>query len=230
MENSETKQKAINLGKQLVSELGRGTELDTLSRWMAHYIAELMTSADEATGADKQRYQEKCFDAVLTLWKHRAYFPDGRRPFEEYESVLQALASLSPEEPPRYYRHFAKGFNATNEQTAEKTKSAIDLILGLDHAARVIISELVAQALDENADENGKTMLENASAVSPGIDIDMLNQLIQNSKDANQNIDPEDVRREILINRIQKLRAFRELSLLYEKKLKRQIGENDCVS
>lgn len=225
MENSETKQKAINLGKQLVAELGRGTELDTLSRWMAHYLGELITAADEASGANKLQLQQRCFETILTLWKHRAFFPDGRRPFEEYESVLQALASLSPEEPPRYYGHFAKGFNAANTKTAEKTKSSMDLILGIDHAARVIINELVALEFDENSDENGKSMLENASAVSPGLDINTLNQLMENSRNARKNIDPDDVRREILLKRIEKLSAFGKLAKLYEKKLKRQIGE-----
>ena len=47
MENSEIQKRIINLGKALVEEIGLDPGVDTLARWMAHYIAEQMEIAEE---------------------------------------------------------------------------------------------------------------------------------------------------------------------------------------
>lgn len=39
MEKSEVYQNAINLGKLLINELQLEPSVDTLGRWMAHYLA-----------------------------------------------------------------------------------------------------------------------------------------------------------------------------------------------
>ena len=52
-ENSEIQKKAINLGKSMVEELGLDPGVDTLARWMAHYVAEQIAIAENATGDAK---------------------------------------------------------------------------------------------------------------------------------------------------------------------------------
>ncbi len=46
----------LALGKKLADELGTDQRADTLSRWMSHWIAELMRSASGAAGEE-----QKCF-------------------------------------------------------------------------------------------------------------------------------------------------------------------------
>jgi len=48
MEQSEIQKELITLGKRLVKQLGLTHSNDTLARWMAHYIAELIYKAENS--------------------------------------------------------------------------------------------------------------------------------------------------------------------------------------
>ena len=65
------REEILNLGKLLVGELGLEYSVDTLSRWMAHYIAEQMRIIESTENDDKKLAEEKCFETILKLWKHR---------------------------------------------------------------------------------------------------------------------------------------------------------------
>lgn len=75
----------LKLGKQLVAELGLDQSADTLGRWMTHYIAELIHSAEIANEKDRDEQRSKCASAILELWDHHAAIPNGKRPFQDYE-------------------------------------------------------------------------------------------------------------------------------------------------
>jgi hypothetical protein len=95
----------LALGRKLVEELGLEPSVDTLGRWMAHYIADLMAKAKNATADEKGPAEKNCLEAILALWKHRAEMPNAKRPFEETESIVRAIQSLDPDEAtPRYFR------------------------------------------------------------------------------------------------------------------------------
>src|SRR6266436_3211912 len=79
----------LTLGCKLVEELGLEPSVDTLGRWMAHHIADLMLEAKSATGKEKELAEKNCFEAILALWKHRAELPNGKRPFEDLEPVIR---------------------------------------------------------------------------------------------------------------------------------------------
>ena len=80
MELLETQQRVIDLGKVLVKELGFEPSYDTLSKWLAHYIAELITNLESEEGDKKIQSQQHCFETILTLWQHRSSFANGNRP------------------------------------------------------------------------------------------------------------------------------------------------------
>lgn len=84
----------LQLGKKIVDELGLDQSVDTLSRWMAHYIAELIHSAETADTEDRSEKLSRCASAILDLWEHRSELPNGKRPFEDVEPILRALQSL----------------------------------------------------------------------------------------------------------------------------------------
>ena len=48
----------LELGKILVRELKLDPGVDTLGRWMAHHIAELIRAADEADDVEERRDRE----------------------------------------------------------------------------------------------------------------------------------------------------------------------------
>ncbi len=96
-EDLETKERIISLGKTIVQELKIEPGVDTLSRWMAHYVAELIVKAEKAPREEKAEFEKECFETILKVWKRRSSFPNGRRPFEEFEPIFDTLEYLSKE-------------------------------------------------------------------------------------------------------------------------------------
>ncbi len=68
---------------------------------MANHVASLMRDAEAAT-ADAGS-ADRCREAILHLWQHRAHWPRGHRPFEAFERVFEVLDRLGPDASrPRY--------------------------------------------------------------------------------------------------------------------------------
>ena len=95
-EESSRFDQVLSLGVKLVDELDLESSVDTLGRWMAHYVAELMDRADNAAPEERAALRKSCSDAILELWSHRAELPDGKRPFEDLEPIMRAIESLDP--------------------------------------------------------------------------------------------------------------------------------------
>jgi hypothetical protein len=80
------------LGRRIVDELGLEKGVDTLARWMAHYIAELMsTAAHAATTEERLRIEQQCAEIVLRVWERRSSWPSGWPPAGA-EELTRALA------------------------------------------------------------------------------------------------------------------------------------------
>jgi hypothetical protein len=95
MEQSKRLEEVLTLGERLVEELDLGKSVDTLSKWMAHYIAELISDARNTTDADKQKIaQEKCCETILRLWDHRASLPGNAKPLANLEPILKTILDL----------------------------------------------------------------------------------------------------------------------------------------
>jgi hypothetical protein len=94
----------LDLGRALVNELGLDDSVDTLGRWMAHYIAELIEDADTCDTADRAAKMSTSADIILKLWEHRHQLSERKRPFLDLEPILRAIQSLDPsDETLRYF-------------------------------------------------------------------------------------------------------------------------------
>jgi hypothetical protein len=62
----------LRLGKKIVAELGLRDGTDTLSKWVAHDIAELIYDAEASGEANSSSARATCRNAIMALWKHRA--------------------------------------------------------------------------------------------------------------------------------------------------------------
>ena len=114
---------------------------------MAHYVSELITRCETEDGEDKEAARKECFDAILALWRHRSELPNGKRPFENLEPIVRAVASLDPEdETPRYFRQARPPKGKGAEES--KAESWLRLVDGLDYTAKVLIGYCLAQAAD----------------------------------------------------------------------------------
>lgn len=174
MENLEQQEKIINLGKLFVKELKLEPGVDTFSRWMAHYIAERMTAAEQAlSDEDKKEAEKECFETILALWKHRWLLPSQKRPLEEFESILKTLERLNPEEQEPFFYHSLEHELSELEKNNPDLKEITDytnLALQIDKAARIWIEFVLNQAALKAKNQKTESFLENSINIPDNVD------------------------------------------------------------
>jgi hypothetical protein len=77
-----------------VQSLGLSDRGDTLSHWIAHYLAELFAAEDAASGEAKVRLGAKITQTSLLLWKSREHLPRHADPTERYAKAAEALRAI----------------------------------------------------------------------------------------------------------------------------------------
>ncbi|MCA9964051.1 MAG: hypothetical protein KC423_07405 [Anaerolineales bacterium] len=202
----------FNLGKALVEELGLDPGVDTLSRWMAHYIAEQMTLAENAVGEKKGEAEKQCFETILKLWQHRAHYPEGKRPFENFERVLRVLERLDPDNTSPHF--YSRQPNSIDEKT-DAVQEWLNIASGIDHAARVWLEYVFHQATLNATDEKTLVWLENARGIPESNDIETIVRILEirppNGED-DFAFQLNEEKRERIESRIRQLDAFVEFS------------------
>lgn len=200
----------MELGKRIVEELGPNESLDTLTRWMAHYVAELMHAAEAATGEERRAQMAACAGAILDLWNHRARLPNGRRPFEELEPMLRTLESLDLNaDALRYYRSQPE----TIEENAQSpgARQWIRMAKGLDYSARVLIRHCLACAAESALDKSGKWVeLAEAAGADQGVELPVV-RFVTSEIDLLQADDPDEKQRRAIEDRIARLGDFQRM-------------------
>jgi hypothetical protein len=112
-ERSKGVQAVLELGQHLVNELGLEDSTDTLGRWMAHHVAELMVRATEESEPDlQQKAQDRAVETILKIWERRKTLPRDADPLKRYEQVVDLFIKL--ETPPKRWW----GRNRTSADTA----------------------------------------------------------------------------------------------------------------
>ncbi len=207
MESSVPVDNLLALGRKLVEELGLGDSNDTLGRWMAHHVADLIINAENTKGDGKNVAKHKCFEAILELWKHRSMLPNGKRPFEEMEPVLRAIQSLDPEHKKvRYYN----SSRPNSEKVADSLEQEkwLNLADGLDYSAKLLIGYCLSQAASASLDKSQEWV-----KLAEGIEEDGSPEIaIRFFYDDKDNSDPNEEHRASLKDKIQKLHAFLSIS------------------
>jgi hypothetical protein len=213
----------LALGRKLVDELDMETSVDTLGRWMAHYVAELMDAAENAPSQERVVAQKRCSDAILELWSHRAELPDGKRPFENLEPIIRAVESLDPDDKiPRYFRIVRGGIVEEDEES--KTKSLLEFVSNLDSTARTLIGYTLVEAARSAADKSKEwvTLAEDAGAELRGAHSIVL-RFVSGETDSEKKPDPNKLEREMLQDHINRLETFTKVAVRSCENLKERL-------
>ena len=222
MEQSARSRAVVALGKKLVAELELGNSVDTLGRWMAHYLAELIQEAEVATGDDRLAAQAQLRDSILALWAHRFELPSGMRPFGEFEPILSALASLDPEsESSRYFSPSRAPSSECSE--SEETRQWIELGKGLDYASKILIDHCLISAAGSALDKSQEWF---KLAIEAGIDDSFefrVIRLVSNQRDLMKETDLNAHQRSILSDRHKKLEGFLSLASILVDDIKARL-------
>lgn len=136
MEPSKLPKDILELGRHLARELGFEDGVDTLGRWMAHHLADLIDIAENGTTLDERlRAQANATETILKIWEHRTSLPGKGYPLAPYKDILLVLDRLRPSDNP--FRYFGHHTEAKREQLAAAL---------FDDLSRLIIALLLMQA------------------------------------------------------------------------------------
>lgn len=134
------------LGEKLVAELKLVESTNTLARWMAHYVAELMVRAKHAPLPERDEAQQSCARAILDLWTQAQAFPAKRTAFESVDRVIETIDSLHPDGGPHYRNDLWRALDARANNGDSEVEELLTTALGIDGAARNLIHHVLAHA------------------------------------------------------------------------------------
>lgn len=153
----------LELGKLLAAEL---EQTDTLGRWIAHYLAERMTSLEQNTGSERGIAEAQVADLILRLWSLRRQLPGGRLPLAEVDEVEAAIERLTPGRRPwAYFGAFAADTEPSPEET--ETNTTLKSALLVDRLAGDLVHGLIGRAA-ALAEEDGAAWTKQAEKIGDG--------------------------------------------------------------
>lgn len=137
----------LALGKKITKELNLNDSVDTLGRWMAHYIAELIDSIEKIeSDCDKQRLKKECADMILKLWAHIGYVPRGLEPFKRYEVLLSQIDRITSS---NIFERTMLPSPDKMDSATEKEKEWISMISVLNESFNKLASFCIESAIKE---------------------------------------------------------------------------------
>jgi hypothetical protein len=129
----------LGLGQHLVRELSFDHQRDTLGRWMAHHVADLISEAKNgSTASARSAARKTATETILKIWEHRTSLPGEAYPLAPYKDVLKILVLLQPDDNP--FKHFGHHVDAKKEQLAANV---------FDNLSRLIICLLFMRVRTE---------------------------------------------------------------------------------
>ena len=152
MENSQELERVIELGKAIVKELKLEPGVDTLARWMSHYIAEKIVEIESTTGEKKSNAEKECFETILKLWDHRRSAAKGNSFLEEFEPLFETLEKLNPDNEKPFFIPPIFEFETPREKAESesiKVQNHFESALTVDRLARSLIYSLLSQGVTE---------------------------------------------------------------------------------
>jgi len=143
MENLETQQRVIKLGEKIVNELGLDPGVDTLSKWMAHYVAEKIEAIDSVEESRVDETRRECFDLILNLWHCHGNHPRNKSPFERFEMIYSAIEKIDPEIQTPYHKGLSSLYTEDDREAINsESQKWVNHAIQIDSINREIINFL----------------------------------------------------------------------------------------
>lgn len=148
---------------------------------MAHRLARLIESARTAPEPDRPALEQACAEAILEVWRHRNCLPQGRRPLEPAERILDIIAALDPEAERPVYARITLDWDMMDEDERPTAveRGTLEVAREFDRVARTVIQHLIARAAEALPDETREWVLKAKAAGSKGPDIMAIHRLLQ---------------------------------------------------
>jgi hypothetical protein len=177
-ERSKITKEVLALGEALVEQFKLKSDDDFLGQWIAHHLAEKFTEHKNAKGEAREVLGAELIDTILKFWKHRAVFPRGHGPFENYDAVIRALESFDPDRE-RYFSYAAADEVVDGEKPA--SRQLIDLAKSLDRGTRALVNFCFTYAAYASG-KPPKAWLEAARVLEPDTDMRVVIRFVDASE------------------------------------------------
>ena len=195
------------------------SERDEITEWMVNYIAEQIIESENSDQDIQLASKQQCFDTILKLWEYRAYFPNGTRPFEQFEEIFRSLESLDPENP--YPRHYQLP-EQNQPVLSDDALSWIELGKNLDNTARILVSFSFDQAIRSTLDKASLEWLKLIKNTVKSEETRIVFKIL-GSDENEEDTDLKKEKIEIFENRIKQLKAFEDISSNLRQELSSQL-------
>lgn len=221
MEQSEQQKAILELGKLLVKELGLQKSVDTLSRWMAHYIAEKIKFSEELPSGTKKKSAEKeCFSLILDLWQHRWSYKSDRQPLKNFKHLFNILENLDPEKEEPYYYRIGNSKSEdviSNSFGPEDLNNLTALAKQIDVAARIWIDFVLREEARKANNTQVQKIVENAVKLPGSLDAHIIRIVFSDfDKEKETEVDRDESDRQdkiqTLNKRIAELKKFSKVN------------------
>jgi hypothetical protein len=205
-----TRAAVLSLGDQIAATLD---EHDLLSRWMAHHLAERLTTVESLRGRARTAAEAEVAELIVRIWEHRHVVQFREDPLALINSVERAVARLDPSAngPFGYYRPFD---DEPGPSPAEmEANTALRIALGIDDAAGDIVRSLVRYAAMIAVHQDAAWV--RAALDADTITLRDLSKLLGDLDDPQADQDPAEAERSRIAERAKSLsKALRMISSL----------------
>lgn len=153
---------------------------------MAHHLARLIEAAKTSSPAERASAEERCLAAVLEVWRHRNCLPQGSRPLEPAERLLDVIEALDPEAPRPFYNRIAldwEDFDA-EDRPKETGRQLLDVVREFDRIARTVLQHLLARAAQDLPPETSEWVRKAQAAGLAGTDLTAIRRIFLKSGDS----------------------------------------------
>lgn len=184
---------ALELGRQLAEQFD---ETDTVRKWMAYHLAELIALAEDDSATTVEQRQQ-IVELILKVWAHRRYC-SGSGLLDGYPAVFAALERLGDDTPSKLFRAFDQDEPLDSGETnLPVLRNALELAR-LAHESVVALLWLAAK----DASQKNAVLLELADSISLTFESRVTRRLSQlrrrtastgwTPNDGNENADAEE--------------------------------------
>ena len=236
MEDLKASQKIIDLGKSIVKELELDPGVDTLSKWMAHYVAEKIELTEKLTGDKRTEIEKECFETILKLWEHRWQVLGLKNHFKDFEPLFETLEKLNPNRKSTFFLNPSFPLDSINRPEKEEFNQAklqFDYVLSIDRIARLLIKDLLNQAVCQILTKEKKDFFKNSSELFNSLDLRIIELISTNNYYVNEdNSKGTEIRKErivILKNKIKQLEEFDSIKNLLLRRYNDELAELEKI-
>ena len=211
MEKLQRFESAVELGKKIVEELGMLTSCDTLARWMIHHISDLILIAETCDVKDRMAAEDRCRNAILSLWEHIYMLPGHSDVFSSIPVIIKTIKALDSDFQDYYYFAQIQKAAEANKIDPEVIKW-LDLSRGIDFSARLLIRETLRNAAKSAAKKDEKWIQEIENAFPQKLSAPVMIRIVSGDGSDKNETTEKEADLDQLTDRREKLVGFLELS------------------